>query len=157
MTFSNGSFNRSPLANPFNTRLGPANFTLNPRGTARKAVQFNPDCTDLPLPQPYDPSQQEQLHVPQAQAPHMSMQSIQNIIDDYAKQKTWDDRQINQLPANGKQASALDKKSQDYWKKADEESKKLSASMSDEQKKMLADLDSGKLFPMPKLEEVDDG
>lgn len=85
------------------------------------------------------------------------MKSIQNIIDDYAKQKTWDDREIYKFNTPQDKASQqVDKKSQEYWKKADEESKKLSASMSDEQKKMLADLDSGKLFPMSKLEEVDD-
>ena len=30
MTYSNGMFNPLPCANPFNTRLGPSNYTLNP-------------------------------------------------------------------------------------------------------------------------------
>ena len=51
MTFSNGTYNPDPLANPFNTRLGPSNYTLNPNGIG------NPFCkmtfskkTDLPKP-----------------------------------------------------------------------------------------------------------
>ena len=51
MTFSNGTYNPDPLANPFNTRLGPSNYTLNPNGVG------NPFCkmtfskkTDLPKP-----------------------------------------------------------------------------------------------------------
>lgn len=50
--------------------------------------------------------------------------------------------------------NGMSKKDIEYWKHAEEETKKLEANMSDEQKKMLADLD--KLFPMSKLEECDD-
>lgn len=48
----------------------------------------------------------------------------------------------------------MSKKDIEYWKHAEEESKKLKASMTPEQKDMLANLD--KLFPMSKLEECDD-
>ena len=40
-----------------------------------------------------------------------------------------------------------------YWKKAKEESKKLEQNLTDEQKKLLADLQSEKFFPLTKLEE----
>ena len=39
MTCSNGSYNPNPLANPFNTRLGPSNYTLNPHGQGRQLPQ----------------------------------------------------------------------------------------------------------------------
>ena len=38
-----------------------------------------------------------------------------------------------------------------YWKKAREESKKLVQNMTDEQKQLLDDLNSGKLFPLSRL------
>jgi len=43
MTYSNGSYNPNPLANPFNTRLGPANYTLNPHGVSYKQNIFRSD------------------------------------------------------------------------------------------------------------------
>lgn len=42
-----------------------------------------------------------------------------------------------------------------YWKKAKEESEKLEQNMTDEQKKLLDDLKSGKMFPMSRLVEED--
>ena len=49
----------------------------------------------------------------------------------------------------------LDSKSIEYWKRADEESKKLEQNLTDEQKQLLCDLHAGKMFPMPKLVEED--
>lgn len=47
----------------------------------------------------------------------------------------------------------LDPKSIRYWKKANEESKKLEQNLTDEQKQLLDDLHSGKMFPLSKLED----
>lgn len=49
----------------------------------------------------------------------------------------------------------LDPKSIEYWKRADEESKKLEQNLTDEQKQLLDDLHAGKMFPMPKLVDED--
>ena len=38
-----------------------------------------------------------------------------------------------------------------YWQKANEESKKLEQNLTDEQKELLSDLHSGKIFPLSKL------
>lgn len=54
MTFSNGQFNPSPLANPFNTRLGPANYTLNPHGTAMKLCFTRNANATLPEARPVE-------------------------------------------------------------------------------------------------------
>ena len=64
MTCSNGSYNLSPLANPFNTRLGPSNYTLNPHSQGRQLAQhgINRARTDLPDPKPA--IFQDDLHVP---------------------------------------------------------------------------------------------
>lgn len=43
-----------------------------------------------------------------------------------------------------------------YWKKADEESKKLEQNLTDEQKQLLDALHAGKLFKLSKLVEEDD-
>ena len=40
-----------------------------------------------------------------------------------------------------------------YWNKAREESKRLEQNMTDRQKELLNDLNSGKIFPLSKLEE----
>ena len=80
----------------------------------------------------------QDLHVPDA-TPPMSLQSLQSIIDGYARDKTWDDRQtyldmFNELSKNNQ---GLSRKDIEYWQKAERESAKLSANMSDEQKEML--------------------
>ena len=49
----------------------------------------------------------------------------------------------------------LDPKSIEYWKRADEESKKLEQNLTDEQKQLLADLHAGKMFPTTKLVDED--
>ena len=48
MTYANGSFNPHPLANPFNTRLGLANYSLNPNGMSyigQNAFRHDPKAT----------------------------------------------------------------------------------------------------------------
>ena len=45
----------------------------------------------------------------------------------------------------------LDPASIAYWQRADEESKKLEQNLTDEQKKLIDQLQSGKLFPLAKL------
>ena len=139
MTFANGQFCPHPLANPFNTRLGPSNYSLNPLSRQFGQQSFNSKSKELPDPIPFGmnfPGQD--LHVPDA-TPPMSLQSFQNIIDDYARGKTWDDRQIYLDMINGlsKNNQGLSRKDIEYWRKAEIESAKLSANMSDEQKEML--------------------
>ena len=45
MTYSNGAFNPVPWANPFNTRLGPSNYSLNPANAGYGRHSFNPHST----------------------------------------------------------------------------------------------------------------
>lgn len=122
MTFANGQFCPHPLANPFNTRLGPSNYSLNPLSRQFGQQSFNSKNKELP-----------------DTTPPMSLQSLQSIIDGYARDKTWDDRQtyldmFNELSKNNQ---GLSRKDIEYWQKAERESAKLSANMSDEQKEML--------------------
>ena len=122
MTFANGQFCPHPLANPFNTRLGPSNYSLNPLSRQFGQQSFNSKNKELP-----------------DTTPPMSLQSLQSIIDGYARDKTWDDRQIYLDMMNGlsKNSQGLSRKDIEYWRKAEIESAKLSANMSDEQKEML--------------------
>lgn len=68
-------------------------------------------------------------------------------------QMEWRNEDIYRMPTSPKE-NGMSKKDIEYWKHAEEETKKLEANMSDEQKKMLADLD--KLFPQSKLEDCND-
>lgn len=138
MTFANGQFCPHPLANPFNTRLGPSNYSLNPLSRQFGQQSFNSKNKELPDPIPFSMNPGQDLHVPDA-TPPMSLQSLQSIIDGYARDKTWDDRQtyldmFNELSKNNQ---GLSRKDIEYWQKAERESAKLSANMSDEQKEML--------------------
>ena len=139
MTFANGQFCQHPLANPFNTRLGYSNYSLNPLSRQFGQQSFNSKSKELPDPIPFGINGLGQdLHVPDT-TPPMSLQSLQSIIDDYARDKTWDDRQIYLDMLNGlsKNNQGLSRKDIEYWRKAEIESAKLSANMSDEQKEML--------------------
>lgn len=138
MTFANGQFCPHPLANPFNTRLGPSNYSLNPLSRQFGQQSFNSKNKELPDPIPFSMNPGQDLHVPDA-TPPMSLQSLQSIIDGYARDKTWDDRQtyldmFNELSKNNQ---GLSRKDIEYWQKAERESAKLSANMSNEQKEML--------------------
>ena len=93
----------------------------------------------LPDPIPFGMNRLGQdLHVPDT-TPPMSLQSLQSIIDSYARDKTWDDRQtyLDMLNGLSKNNQGLSRKDIEYWQKAEQESAKLSANMSDEQKEML--------------------
>ena len=139
MTFANGQFCPHPLANPFNTRLGPSNYSLNPLSRQFGQQSFNSKSKELPDPIPFGMNGLGQdLHVPDT-TPPMSLQSFQNIIDDYARDKTWDDKQIylDMLNRLSKNNQGLSRKDIAYWRKAEIESAKLSANMTDEQKEML--------------------
>ena len=139
MTFANGQFCPHPLANPFNTRLGPSNYSLNPYSKQFGQQSFNSKSKELPDPIPFGMNGLGQdLHVPDI-TPPMNLQSLQSIIDDYARDKTWDDRQtyLDMLNGLSKNNQGLSRKDIEYWRKAEIESAKLSASMSDEQKEML--------------------
>ena len=70
---------------------------------------------------------------------------------------SWNDREINQLPTNQQQNSfgeptLDDADSMRYWQQQAASSKP----MSDEQKKLLADLEAGKLMKLSRLELVDE-
>lgn len=71
--------------------------------------------------------------------------------------KEWHDSQtIESMLANVGKPQPVDDpnlspESIAYWKKANEESKKLKQNLTDEQKTLLDDLHSGKLFPLSKL------
>lgn len=139
MTFANCQFCQHPLANPFNTRLGYSNYSLNPYSKQFGQQSFNSKSKELPDPIPFGMNGLGQdLHVPDT-TPPMSLQSFQNIIDDYARGKTWDDRQIYLDMINGlsKNSQGLSRKDIEYWRKAEIESAKLSANMTNEQKEML--------------------
>ena len=139
MTFANGQFCSHPLANPLNTRLGPSNYSLNPTNKQFGQFLFNGKNKELPDPIPFESNMAGQdLHVPDT-APPMNFQSLQNIIDDYARDKTWDDRQIylDILNNSSKNNQGLSRKDIEYQQTAEKENAKLSANMSDEQKQML--------------------
>ena len=149
MTYSNGSFNPNPLANPFNTRLGPSNYSLNPAGQSYIGDKgFNSKSKDLPDPVMLGQQSQNDLHTPVSDQP-MRLSELQGLIDSYAAGKTWNDREINRLDATDNQ---IDQKSAAYWKEVDKKTQVALSSMSDEQKEMLADLEN--MFPASKF--VDD-
>lgn len=64
MTFSNGHFNPNPLANPFNTLLGPANYSLNPSNMQSQRMSINTKSTALPDPTPFSGIGSSKLQVP---------------------------------------------------------------------------------------------
>ena len=85
----------------------------------------------------------------------MSMKDFLQIeMSRYANGRMdWNDRDIYRMPTSPKE-NGMTQKDIAYWQHAEEETKKLEANMSDEQKQMLADLD--KMFPPSKLEDCDD-
>lgn len=95
---------------------------------------------------------QQNMQVPQQQ---MSMKDfLMAEMSRYSSgQMEWRTEDIYRMPTSPKE-NGMSKKDIEYWKHAEEETKKLEANMSDEQKKMLADLD--KLFPQSKLEDCND-
>ena len=56
-------------------------------------------------------------------------------------------------PNAGSYDPNLSPESVEYWKRANEESKKLEQNLTNEQKKLLDDLHSGKIFPLSRLED----
>ena len=139
MTFSNNFKSSDPLANP-----------LNARQLAQCQNAFNSKRKDLPPPIML--GQQQGPHLPQRQ---LSMKDfLMAEMSRYSSgQMEWRNEDIYRMPTSPKE-NGMSKKDIEYWKHAEEETKKLEANMSDEQKDMLANLD--KLFPMSKLEECDD-
>jgi len=75
MTYSNGQYNPNPLANPFNTRLGPANYSLNPAGQSYSGNKFNSARKDLPEPTMLGQNAND-LHVPDAVEQPMSLTDV---------------------------------------------------------------------------------
>ena len=69
MTFSNGHFNPNPLANPFNTRLGPANYSLNPSNMQPQRMSINTKSSALPDPIPFNGIDSSKLQVPNQDIP----------------------------------------------------------------------------------------
>ena len=88
MTCSNGAFSPHPLANPFNTRLGPSNYSLNPCKNADATRQFhtaggNPRNLQVPNQEPtYDQVQsaeQAQLQRKSLQVPNQDIPLGDNL------------------------------------------------------------------------------
>lgn len=150
MTFSNGQFNPHPLANPFNTRIGPANYSLNPCSKQFVSVGFNSKNKALPRPVMLGEKPKDECQVPNSSMP-MRLADIQAILNMYSANQTWNDRQIYSL--NQQSEQKLSKQDIEYWEKAEEESKKLLDNLSREQKEMLAGLSN--FFPASKLEDED--
>lgn len=76
MTSSNGAFSPHPLANPFNTRLGPSNYSLNPCRNADAARQFHKvsrDLRSLQVPN-QEPTYDQVQRAEQAQLQRKSLQ-----------------------------------------------------------------------------------
>ena len=157
MTCSNGSFNPHPLANPFNTRLGPSNWCLNPAGDSYRPNVFRCD-PNASLPEAAPLQQSQELHVPDT-TPPMSFRQMQTLIDQYSRDKTWDDRDTysDMLPNSLGMSQGLSRKDVEYWNKANVESAKLSANMSDEQKKLMNDLSASGFFDSKLIEESKNG
>lgn len=100
------------------------------------------------LPKPIMLGQQQSPQLPQQQ---MSMKDFLQIeMTRYANgNMDWNNKDIYRLPTKPTE-NGMSQKDIAYWKHAEEESKKLEANMSDEQKQMLANLNN--LFPQSKLE-----
>lgn len=157
MTYSNGSFNPNPFANPFNTRLGPSNWCLNPAGDSYRPNAFRRD-PNAKLPDPAPLQQSQELHVPDT-TPPMSFRQMQSLIDQYSRDKTWNDNNTysDMLPNSLGINQGLSRNDIEYWNKANIESAKLSANMSDERKKMLSDLSASGFFDSKLIEESKNG
>lgn len=154
MTFSNYNFNLNPFANPFNTRLGPANYSLNPYGQGFKFSSINSNRTDLPDPVMYNQKNQDKLEPPETAAP-MTFGTIQNLIDCYSRDKTWSHNETYYDMAQylSRNYQGLSRKDLEWYEIVNNGNKQLSANMSDEQKKMLADLENAGFFDGQLVEE----
>ena len=76
MTSSNGAFSPHPLANPFNTRLGPSNYSLNPYrnvDAARRVHKASSDPRNLQVPN-QEPTYDQVQRAEQAQLQRKSLQ-----------------------------------------------------------------------------------
>lgn len=216
MTYSNGAFCPHPLANPFNTRLGPANYSLNQLKGVQQHAGVNKSSLEVPnqdVPmfgtpeweQRYGQANQQELTVPNQDIPagpvageHGFLPGTsffkcldgtvidfktgkilrkQNHIDnacwgdpdkvirppqDIERCHSSDKHELDSIVdavAHGKMPNfvndgdddMIDPASAEYWLRAQEESEKMMASMTDEQKKMIADFE--KHFPKSRLIE----
>lgn len=75
-----------------------------------------------------------------------------NLIDDEWRQEKSIGQMMSELDAIGPGYDPnTTPESSRYWKMAEEESKKLEQNLTDEQKNLLDELNSGKMFPLAKL------
>lgn len=72
---------------------------------------------------------------------------------EWHKTPTIESLLANYDASNGNYDPNLSPESIKYWKRAQEESKKLEQNMTDEQKKLMKDLESEEFFPMSRLKE----
>ena len=151
MTFSNGQFNPHPLANPFNTRIGPANYSLNSYSDQCLRAGFNSKTKELPRPIMLGENPRNDCSVPNSSMP-LRLADIQAILNTYSANQTWNNNEIYSLSQQSVQK--LTKQDIEYWNKAKEESEKMLNNLSQKQKEMLAELSN--MFPASKLEDVDD-
>ena len=152
MTYSNEMFNPHPCANPFNTRLGPSNYSLNPFNPVSQMNVFNSKSKQLPDPKPAQIVDSKSLKPPDTAPPMSIGQMLMAIDQHYSDNCTWRDSEIMQFQPSSK---GMPGEQTAYQKHAEAESKKMEASMTPEQKKMLDD--AMKMFPESKFEDAEEG
>ena len=147
MTCSNGSFNPHPLANPFNTRLGPSNTSLNPASPSYGHLKFsrNPNAT-----LPSGRTVMTRSEAPQsAPIPNLLVTRNGNMlsITSGMGSSEWNDREIMSLDSP---EVGLSREDIAYANWVSEMDRKLKKSMTPEQKRILADVEAGKYVAKPK-------
>jgi len=66
-------------------------------------------------------------------------------IERHGATAEWNDAEINSLGESDPMSPVISKEDASYWKMAEEESEKIMSNLNDVQKKMLSDLDGGKI------------
>lgn len=124
---------------------------LNNRKTICQPKQKMTIDKNAKLPDPIMlQDQNNSLHVPNT-SPRMTFRDQLHMMDEYSRLHTWNDREIYQLPRysslglNGYMSRA----DIQYQERSRIENQRLSATMSDEQKQMLADIET--MFPASNL------
>jgi hypothetical protein len=154
MTSSNGFFNPNPLANPFNTRLGPSNISFNPANPSFSTQKFvrNPNAS-LPMRQSFPKPSPQPAYSSQLGGLLVTRNGNRLTLTSGTGSSEWNDRELMTFDVNRGGLSSEDIAYASKIKKLDD---MLRNSMTDEQKKLLADVEAGKYIQKPKLVEVPD-
>ena len=148
--------NPHPLANPFNTRLGPSNYSLDPRGQSYIGNAFNSSRKDLPDPTPAGQINFNDLHVPDTTPiSRHPLADWNQLVQDYSRNHVWDDSEIYSLNSTNKSRidQGLSRNDIEYWDMVKRESDRLLSSMSPEQQQMLANMEKSDLFKTNFIDE----